>query len=76
MSDPQKPTHSPVTADYLFTYYKPTPEHVATLSDLGAKIHALAQEVERVVPAGPERIIALRKLHEFRSQVNFAIMVA
>ena len=59
----------PTTFDYL----KPTDEQVQVMAICRGAAKAYAQTLDRLVPEGPDKTYALRKLRELAMWVNVAI---
>lgn len=57
----------------LFAYHPATPEVAQTYSNLRAAFKPLAEQVWDLVPDGPEKTLALRKLHEALMYANLAV---
>lgn len=59
----------------MFTYHKPTDNQAAMMAELqGEHVTPLAHAFDSMAPDGPAKTIALRKLHEARQAMNYAIL--
>lgn len=56
-----------------FTYHAPTPEQVVTYGEIRSKAKEFAILLIQVVPDGPDRLAALRKLRETVMTANAGI---
>lgn len=62
----------PRVEDY-FTYHAPQGDQPARYAALRDAALAFAREIERLVPQGPDRTVAIRKLRESVMTANAAI---
>lgn len=56
-----------------FEYLKPTEAQINAMGDARAAAHGYARAIEALVPDGPDKTYALRKLREIAMWVNVAI---
>lgn len=56
-----------------FEYLKPTDDQMATMAEARAAAKAYADEVERLIPDGPDKTYMLRKFREIAMWANIAI---
>lgn len=64
----------PTDPDRLFSYHKPTPEHLERIQDLRAEFRALGHSIKEAVPRGPEQTLAMRALHQAQNHAVFALV--
>jgi len=56
-----------------FNYLKPTDDQVESMAEARAKFRMLADDIDRLLPDGPDKTYVLRKLRECAMWVNVAI---
>lgn len=61
------------TVEECFRFHPWTPEQIANGKEVVDALIAAAKVILRVVPAGPDRTVAIRKLREARMDANSAI---
>ena len=59
--------------DHIFTYHPPTPEQHATYDALTALFKYAAHSLNDLLPEGPGKTVAIRKLSEARMSANAAV---
>ena len=63
----------PDLIDHIFTYHKPTPGQTETYNLLSASYRGLAMIVNDLLPEGPGKTVAIRKLADARMAANAAV---
>jgi hypothetical protein len=59
--------------DTTFEYYKPTDRQVVRMEDARTAAKEYAAAIERLMPSGPDKTYALRRLREVAMWVNVGI---
>ena len=57
----------------IFTYHAPTPEQREIYEQINAAFVACAVVIEPLLPEGPGKTVAIRKLAEARMQANASV---
>lgn len=59
--------------EFLFTYHPPTPEQARRYEVVNQAFQRCAKDIVDLMPDGPGKTVAMRKLGEARMSVNMAI---
>lgn len=57
----------------IFSYHPPTPEQREVYERINAAFIACAEAIEPLLPEGPGKTVAIRKLSEARMQANASV---
>lgn len=58
---------------HIFSYHAPTEEQIPKYESVNKAFLELAIKVDSLMPDGPGKLVAIRKLNEARNSVNSAI---